>query len=521
MTLPIARLNTMLMLLGVVACGPVDAESDAADDGASTVATTGTPTASTGSRGAETTSGDASTGAPTTSSAGATSGSSGSELEETGGETSTGAVVPACDVDAATLPILPCAEGYGIETPAGSGRHLDPPQTEIMVVDSLADEGPGTLRACVEASGPRTCVFAIAGVIELTDFITASSPYLTVAGQTAPSPGISLHGAGIRVMTDDVLLQHLRIRVGDRPEGPPVHNRDAIWISNPDDPPERIIIDHCSLALSSDEMLSVWYEAGDVSVLDTVMGWALNDSIHVDEGASGPAPHGFGPLLGQWGARVYFARNALVHQEGRNPLSRTAQLVFANNVVHNFGPGASRVTGDDPTQNAFLENVYQRGADTPTGRPPLRVDPASGSAVYIEGMMLDGVVFEDAWSEIDLATNDDVIAAAVPTALAPATMPAEDVVSFIDAYGGAWPQERDAIDVELLADVREGTGTIINCVEDDGSERCSLNAGGWPDADVTMHTLDLPADPMGDDNADGYTNLEAWLHARAAEVEGR
>jgi len=63
------------------------------------------------------------------------------------------------------------------------------------------------------------------------------------------------------------------------------------------------------------------------------------------------------------------------------------------------------------------------------------------------------------------------------------------------------------------------TGTAINCVEDDGSERCSANAGGWPADSQARITLSIPANPNGDDDRDGYTNLEEWLHAFAAAVE--
>lgn len=521
MTVNMKRFGVAL-LVGLGACDEGEAAGTPQMTSTTGGATSG-PDASATTDDAETTT--SSTDAPgtmggTTSSSGNEESSSGEGEAETTSAESSGGATPACDVDPDALPIIPCGEGYGITTPAGSGRHLDPPATTVMVVTSLADEGPGTLRECAEASGPRTCVFEVGGTIDITDFITVTSPYLTIAGQTAPSPGISLHGAGIRIRTDDVLVQHVRVRVGDRMPGPPVHNRDAIWISNPDDPPERIVIDHCSLSLSSDEMLSVWYEAGDVTVVDSVLGWALNDSIHIDEGASETAPHGFGPLLGQWGARVYFGRNALVHQEGRNPLSRTAELVFANNLVHNFGPGGSVLQGDNPTMNMLVGNVYQRGEDTPNGREPIRVDCGNGCSVFIEDLSLDGVLVDDPWAEVDMRSNDSAIADSPPTALVPAVMPADEVRDYLAEHAGAWPHDRDAIDTQLVSDFVEGTGRIINCVEDDGTERCSLNAGGWPDPGTATHVLSLPADPMGDDDADGYTNLEAWLHARAAQVEG-
>ncbi|MEA3364059.1 MAG: hypothetical protein U9Q79_00340 [Candidatus Hydrogenedentes bacterium] len=45
--------------------------------------------------------------------------------------------------------------------------------------------------------------------------------------------------------------------------------------------------------------------------------------------------------------------------------------------------------------------------------------------------------------------------------------------------------------------------------------------GGFPNHAPTTRILDLPANPNGDTDGDGYTNLEEWLHALAATVEGR
>jgi len=38
---------------------------------------------------------------------------------------------------------------------------------------------------------------------------------------------------------------------------------------------------------------------------------------------------------------------------------------------------------------------------------------------------------------------------------------------------------------------------------------------------VNRRKLTVPDNPSGDDDGDGYTNLEEWLHGFAAEVEGR
>lgn len=68
------------------------------------------------------------------------------------------------------------AEGFGRFAKGGRGGIVIP-------VTSLADSGEGSLRACAEASGPRTCVFRVSGTIVVDDWIRVMKPYLTIAGQ--------------------------------------------------------------------------------------------------------------------------------------------------------------------------------------------------------------------------------------------------------------------------------------------------------------------------------------------------
>ena len=109
---------------------------------------------------------------------------------------------------------LVAAAGFGIDTPAGSGRHLETPRTRVIKVTRLNPQGPGSLRAALEAEGPRVVVFEVSGNIDFTPYgeLSVKHPYVTVAGQTAPSPGITLKGCQVHVRSHDVLIQHLRIR---------------------------------------------------------------------------------------------------------------------------------------------------------------------------------------------------------------------------------------------------------------------------------------------------------------------
>ena len=87
------------------------------------------------------------------------------------------------------LPAFPGAEGFGATTPGGRGG-------AVVEVTSLADEGPGTLRAALEdTAGPRTVVFRVSGTITSSRHILLrgeAGSWVTVAGQTAPGDGVQI-----------------------------------------------------------------------------------------------------------------------------------------------------------------------------------------------------------------------------------------------------------------------------------------------------------------------------------------
>src|SRR5713226_1624322 len=113
------------------------------------------------------------------------------------------------------LAAFPGAQGGGANSVGGRGGAL-------YEVTNLNDSGTGSLRACVEASGPRTCIFRTGGTITLTSVLTISNPFITIAGQTAPGGGIQITGPGsvtagdpsFYIRTHDVIMQYIRDRRG-------------------------------------------------------------------------------------------------------------------------------------------------------------------------------------------------------------------------------------------------------------------------------------------------------------------
>lgn len=419
---------------------------------------------------------------------------------------------------AVAAPVIPHALGYGLDTPAGRGG-------TVHRVSNLKDSGAGSLRACVDASGPRVCVFEVSGTIRMASDLAIRNPNITIAGQTAPSPGIMLRGGGLLVRTSDVLVQHLRVRPGDDPVGTVVDNRDALKIESTT-PIRNVVIDHCSFSWSIDEIASAWVGWNDISLLNNIFAEPLNDSLH------SKGPHGFGILLGPVNGKATLIGNLMAHNVSRNPLTNATQAVIVNNVIYNWQNNAVDLQnqGGVVTYNTVIGNVFLRGPDYKRNAPvSLRADATAlkqGSKVYLSDNHAQETT-SDPWSVAGTMngslTLSDFRAAdppAWPTGLT--TLPTSEnvVLNYVLANAGARPADRDSADKRVVEGVRSRTGQIINCVAANGTARCAKNAGGWPVLAENHRPLTLPANPNAV-TASGYTNLEVWLHKMSAEVEGR
>jgi len=105
---------------------------------------------------------------------------------------------------------IPEASGFGLDTKGGQGG-------KIIVVSNLNSHGKGSLAEAIAYNGPRIIVFEVAGYIDLQEkSIEITKPFVTVAGQTAPSPGVTLINGGLSIKTHDVIIQHIKVRPGDK-----------------------------------------------------------------------------------------------------------------------------------------------------------------------------------------------------------------------------------------------------------------------------------------------------------------
>ena len=146
------------------------------------------------------------------------------------------------------LPVLKGVTGFGLDSKGGTGG-------EIIRVTNLNREGEGSLAAALLAEGPRIIVFEVAGTINMErKSLRITNPYVTVAGQTAPFPGITILRGGISIQAHDVIIQHIKVRPGEaEQEKKSGWEVDGIGCSKG---AYNVIIDHCSVTWSTDENIS-------------------------------------------------------------------------------------------------------------------------------------------------------------------------------------------------------------------------------------------------------------------------
>jgi pectate lyase len=417
--------------------------------------------------------------------------------------------------------VFPGAEGYGTQTTAGRGGRVIP-------VTTLADGGPGSLRDALEQRGRRIIVFRVGGVIELRDLLFIRHPFVTVAGQTAPGDGILLKNFGLIVMSNDVLIQHIRVRPGNEADQNPTGN-DAIQIFGPHGDVAgayNVVIDHVSASWGEDETISTWFGARDITISWSIFSEALHRSRHPKR------THSAGMIVGDRTDRVSVHHNLLAHNDFRNPLFIAGgRHDFVNNVVYDWGTIATEIINDAPMiELNFVGNTYIPGPSLKTRwEIILNAEHTRGTRVH----MRDNVTPSYARGERDdwalyqgwdgrIATQKiravDPIGSANVTAT-PAGRALEEVL----LGAGATRPGRDAVDERIIRQVRERTGAIIDSPEEvggypayrGGTPPIDSDNDGMPDAWERAQGLAThdPSDAHGDPDGDGYTNVEEYLHA--------
>lgn len=433
---------------------------------------------------------------------------------------------------------FPGAEGFGRHTTGGRGG-------KVIIVSNLEDDGPGSFRAAAETKGARIIVFSISGTIHLKSRLVIQGN-ATIAGQTAPGDGICIADHPVALGGHNIIVRYLRFRMGDR-----YQNKGMIEGSGSDDAfgalkKNNIVIDHCSMSWSTDEVCSVY--AGDSVTLQwNIIAEPLNYSYHFEKGDKDFERHGFGGIWG--GLHASFHHNLIAHCNSRTPRfdgirnAPTENCDFRNNVIYNWGNN-NVYAGEGGTYN-IVNNYYKAGPATGSKVKNRVVNPFRRADIpfgkfYVAGNYVDGFpeVSANNWLGVTMndGTAEDEKAAKLDQPFAVLeinTQTAQDAYNAVLSKAGATLPGRDTLDARIVNDVKNRTGNLIDVQGGyPHGTPYERTANAWPTLKALPAPADTDQDGMPDEwekknglnAADGsdaasyklsklYTNIEIYINS--------
>jgi len=404
---------------------------------------------------------------------------------------------------------FPGAEGFGREA---SGGRLG----EVVHVTNLDDAGAGSFRDAVGTPN-RIVVFDVGGVINITSRIVVHSN-ITIAGQSAPGGGITVYGNGLAFNGDsgggNVIVRYLRVRMGKNGDS----GKDAVSISAG----ENYMFDHVSISWGRDGTLDVNGTPIDrLSFQECIIAQGINDTNHSTGGLLQPSG-----VDGRWS----MIRSLYIDNKTRNPKAR-GKHEFINSVLYNWAEHGYIMgdTTNGTSESNLIGNYFIYG-------------PSSNADTHITGTTEYFHVYpEDNWVDsnkngvLDGSLLTDFKTASVQSSAydypgVANVLSAEAALSHVIDNAGA-SLVRDAVDEMLIEQLGSyGTeGAIIDTEDDNGipgnvgtvaagEAPADADRDGMPDAWELSRGLDPSSmDDPGDDDADGYTNIEEYLSCIVGE----
>ena len=373
---------------------------------------------------------------------------------------------------------FPGAQGWAAHATGGRGG-------KIIRVTTLNPEGPGSIMEALNTKGPRIVVFEVGGVIDLgVKTVKITEGDLTIAGQTAPQPGITFIRGGFDVLASNVIIRHIRVRPGDAGQAKMSGGDfDAISTVGAHD----VIVDHCSLTWATDENLSA---SGTRFAGDTPEQWREGTSHRITFSnnllAEGLAhanhikgEHSKGSLIHDNARDILIVGNLYAQNYERNPFFKGGTEGWVvNNLIYN--PGQRGVMYNliaaewdgHPYQDgrmAVIGNVMRAGPDTPQQSAFFMFGGSGNLDLYMhDNIAVDriGNPLPQMGRYTTAAVEPRMLKTAPPLPFGVKIIPATEVQDAVIANVGARPWDRDDIDRRILENTIEGRGHIIDSQEE-------------------------------------------------------
>jgi len=435
---------------------------------------------------------------------------------------------------AQALPSVPGAVGFGTTSAHAFAEGRGTAAPTIYKITSLSNTGAGTLRECAEASGARVCVFETSGLIALTADITITNPYIWIAGQTAPYPGIFVKGGTISIEDSNVLIQHLNLMPGDSTSGDNPDSRDCINAVAPtSSTTENVIFDHITCQYSVDGCFDTFENSGgtlqNVSFLNSICANALYDSIHTS------GTHSNLTLMGSNTGNISWIQSIGANARDRNGprFNPGSQVEIINSVFYDWGPGVSNIANLDDSSavgTAIKINAignYWKAGPLSSATAPLYATATAGhiganTRLYVSHNIAPtrtsdtGTEWDVVGANISAGTYQVLSESFTGSGAEATAMTPTAAYDYVLKNAGSRPAERDAQTTKIINQIRQNNGAIINCVGPatktaDTSDCINSNGGGFPTIAVNTRSFTAVSLPNAV-SGNGYTNLENQIY---------
>jgi len=429
---------------------------------------------------------------------------------------------------------FPGAEGFGKNATGGRGG-------VVVVVNTITDDkNPQnnliSLREALEMTVPRIVVFAVGGLFDVGDNDYASiklnntNSNLTVACQTAPSPGVNVRGSGIYLNgVSNTIWRHCTSRLVDPGPGRSDSSRNFSIIGTNSSSANHIF-DHMSLSWATDENWLTYIGNSssnsynrNVTLQQSIIAEGDSDSSHPE---SGQLPnryiHAMGPTCSSAdrdrqveGCSIY--KNLIAHNARRNPRVKGFIGEVVNNIVYNYNEiGIDVLDNQKSGVSVNVTNNYlKRGPTTKTTAEDMRIVVNSPDFNYVvDDNILEGT------GEISSGTLGTT--QPLEVTLADVNMLRAQGSDHMRCLGASRPH-RDVIDQRIIDEYNSGSGQTG--ISDDHIRNYSMyptvatthpwqdiDEDGMPDSWERKHGVN---DPTAHDLDPLYENVEVYINRLA------
>lgn len=380
------------------------------------------------------------------------------------------------------------------------GAYAGSTTPKILIVDRLTDDSSnngsnkGSLRWCLTRSYPRVILFEVSGYINLKSYLRVSNDNISIYGQTAPSPGVTVSGVDVvDFRCDNVVMQHLRFRSAYAGSS----QIDAMSLYNAD----NIFVDHCSFSYAKDESVGIAGSSDDMSGVITFQNCIFSNPLSGKDGK--------GLLSGRNVVCASVLRSAFIHCAIRSPYPNGesySKWENVNTIAYNPAYWGQELSGGNNPELNIIGNVWKAGPNTSGQRQVVRFRSglSSGTKVYMYNNYSPKRVGSSEWDGV--AVYQDSRDSSDYKVDSPFSWGETNVYTYnvledsLVANAGARPWDRDSVDIIALNDMVKGTGEWITYQSE----------AYYPNLAENKVTLDIPDSPHSD-SGNGYTNLEMWV----------